>query len=113
MTPEIYMPDWQYQFLVKHLVKELRKRGAYNARYSGAHQTLRSASWGAIDTGVSRWEDHRLMGDHYGELIDALIALPGDLLTDRIEADCVKFTLGEIGNIWPESIRPTDALAAA
>lgn len=51
------------------------------------------------------------MAHHYGELNEALVAPPGDLLTDRIEADCVQFALGEIASIWPAVWRRQAELA--
>jgi hypothetical protein len=55
---------------------------------------------------------HYLDDKTYARLIDALLNVEPDVVTGRVEADGIKIALGEIGDIWPSTIRADAALSA-
>jgi hypothetical protein len=113
MHIETYMNDERYRLAVKAITVSLNRahrRGddpadanmnaavALGANLPAAVASLR------IDVGVVEFGD-------YGDLAQAL----ADLKPQAYEAidECqVKTVLGEIGNVWPESVRPTPQEAA-
>lgn len=46
-----------------------------------------------------------LESEAYNRLVDALLHVETDVFSGKVDSDGIKLTLGEFGEIWPESIR--------
>lgn len=112
----VYIENAPYNALVSHLVEILRtgKRTLFNPQpiddADGLHMRLHAAlRLGGIDMGELVLNAPRIDPSERHELVEALAALDPDAFTGNYEPDQIKVTLGEEGNIWPASIRVSEA----
>lgn len=113
---EVYVADDRYSVEVERITDILRAAhidavARYSVEHVPAdrgelldrlHAALRSAG---VDMGDMTVIDGQVMPTIRADLVEALASIQPDACTGEIEADQVKFVLGEIGNVWPESIR--------
>jgi len=115
---EVYLPADAYQALVDRLVTILRtsRRTIHNPRRSIPRDKLTMTLTAALRArgvpmgeAVITGEPPRLIPGERTALVEALADLEPDAFTGAFEADGVKRTLGEEGNVWPETIRHISA----
>lgn len=47
--------------------------------------------------------------DDYAKLIEAIANIPPCALTGAVDLDAIKIALGEVGDVWPDTIQETKA----
>jgi hypothetical protein len=100
---EIYLPAVIYAFEAKMLTHLLQSRRAADpdALHMSVHAQLRIAG---VEMGELILNTPRLDPELRGDLVEALIAIEPSPFTDEIDESDVRFVLGEVGDVWPDSI---------
>lgn len=102
--PELYLPADRYAFAASQITNLLQHRLPANPddAHIAVHTQLRASG---IDMGEPVLATPRVNPSCRLELIEALIALQPSPITGQIDNSDVRLTLGEVGNVWPSSVR--------
>ena len=102
-TSEIYLPADKYAYEATMLTDLLQNRRASDrdALHMSIHAQLRVAG---IEMGELVVNRPRVDPELRGDLIEALIAIEPSIFSDEIDESDVRFVLGEVGDVWPDSI---------
>ncbi len=106
MHSALYMPAERYAFAVGSLTAIMRMRiRDVEERRDMIHACMRTVG---IDTGAWFIADGRTHPEHYGELLEALLAVEPSPFSGEIDPCAVKFVLGEVGDVWPDWLMAED-----
>ncbi len=112
MTVSKYLSIRSYNATVQHLTDILRagRRTIHNPHPvddgDGLQMHLLAAlRLAGVDMGELTLNTPRMEGTKRQSLVVALASLAPDPVTGHFEPDQIKLTLGEAGNVWPETIR--------
>lgn len=100
---EIYLPADRYAFEVAQISDLLQHRLPANPddAQMAVHAQLRAS--GIYEQDSACYASHRSF--QTPELVEALIALQPSPFTGEIDNSDVRLILGEVGNVWPETVR--------
>lgn len=103
MHIEMFLPASHYYLEAAHLTNTLRhEHENLDARRMAVHAALRGAG---LELGDLVIVGTRVDPEHYVDLVEQLAVLEPCWFSGQIEDYQVRFVLGEIGNIWPQTIR--------
>lgn len=100
---EIFLSNGRYNLLVRCLRVALRRTYKHPDERSYAAQS--ALSLGGINMGELSLEDHKVVPEHYRDLVEALATVQPCAFSGEIENNEIITALGEAGNIWPAVIR--------